>query len=82
MISDILFDSIQQIDEWQKDSPAAYEAWRNHIDLVKKVMASLREALDEPPFAYAIWYERLRTTELTEDKKRYWRIWCEAGIAR
>src|SRR5579884_2462027 len=82
MISDVLFDAIQQIEEWQKESPAGYEARRHHIDLVKKVMASLQETLDEPPFAYGLWYERLLNTDLTEDQKRYWRVCCEAGIAR
>ncbi len=82
MISDILFDATEQIEEWQKVSPDIYDAWRDHIELVKKVMASLKELLDQPPFEVGLWYERLLRSNLSEDQKRYWRACCEAGVAR
>ena len=82
MLSDFLSDAISQIEEWQRDEPGCYDGWRDQIELVKKVLDSLREVLDEPPFAIALWYERLLKDDLTDDDKLRWRVWCEAGIAR
>ncbi len=82
MISDTLSDAIRQIEEYQETSPSQYDEYREHIELVKAVMDSLVEALDEPPFAFGIWYERVLNPNLTPEQKVRWEAWCEAGLAR
>lgn len=82
MLSDTIHDAIMDIERYQNDYAKIYDGYREHIELVMAVMHSLMEALDQPPFAFGIWYKQLLGTQLTEAQKERWRVWCEAGIAR
>ena len=48
MISDVLFDAIYSIEEWQREYPECYDAHTEHIEIVKQVMSSLQERLTSP----------------------------------
>lgn len=49
MISDVLFDVAEEIQNYQKDMPELYGGYAPAIDTVSEVMQSLRELLDTPP---------------------------------
>jgi hypothetical protein len=46
MIADLLFDSVQEIEDYEKDSPFQYEAVAAEIRKVKAEMSILRLILD------------------------------------
>ena len=48
MLSDVLFDAVEQIEEWQRLAPEWYDGLKNEIDAVKSAMNALRERLDDP----------------------------------
>lgn len=78
MISDVLFDAIYSIEEWQREYPECYDAHTEHIEIVKQVMSSLQERLDIPPGVWPL----TPPENLTSEQKDWWRVTCEAGIAR
>jgi hypothetical protein len=50
MISDVLFQAIQEIEEYQRDFPMCYDDVGGEIDRVKEAMRSLQRTLnDQPP---------------------------------
>lgn len=49
MISDVLFEAVKAIREYQRDLPNAYEADRERIDRVVEVMDELRAYFDKVP---------------------------------
>ena len=49
MISDILFEAIEEIERYQKDFSECYDELRAEIDAVKEIMSALRIKLDTPP---------------------------------
>lgn len=78
MISDIMCDAIHEIETWQRDCPEWYDGIADHIELVKKVMASLMNRLDEVPVEFR---PNLAET-LSPEQQEWWRVTCEANIAR
>lgn len=78
MISDVISDALQSIDDCQSEFPDAYANVADHIELVKSVMASLMNRLDDP-----VGDQQPRLGDLTsEDQRSFWRVTCEANIAR
>jgi len=78
MISDVISDALQSIDDCKSESPDAYVDVADHIELVKSVMASLMGRLDDP-----FGDEQPRLGDLiSEDQKHLWRVTCEANMAR
>lgn len=78
MISDVISDALQSIDDCQSEFPDAYANVADHIELVKSVMASLMSRLDDP-----FGDEQPRLGDLiSEDQRSFWRVTCEANIAR
>jgi len=49
MISDVLSEAIEQINEYQESSPDSYDGIKDEIDKVKLVMFALQFFLDLPP---------------------------------
>ncbi len=49
MISDVLFDAVREIEEYQRSLPGCYDFLRDEIGKVTVVMDSLRAYLDMPP---------------------------------
>lgn len=49
MISDILFDAIEDIRDYQRDMPDVYDPIRAEIEAVIVAMDALRQKLDTPP---------------------------------
>lgn len=49
MISDILFEAIEEIRTYQRDMPGYYDDMKNRIDAVLEQMESLQRELDAPP---------------------------------
>jgi hypothetical protein len=49
MISDVLFDAVEEIRRYQRDMPDAYESMQAEIDAVTTAMDLLRAKLDAPP---------------------------------
>ena len=49
MISDVLFDAVEEIRRYQRDMPDAYESMQAEIDAVTTAMDLLRARLDAPP---------------------------------
>ena len=79
MISDVLFEAIEEIERYQRELPQAYSRMREDIELVKKVLASLQARLDTPPVLDG----RLSLpAPLTADERELWRVTCEAFMAR
>lgn len=77
MISDTISDALHEIEEYQRSDPEWYDALAEHIEIVKKVMASLMNRLDEVPVE-----EYAFPQSLTEEQREWWRITCEANVAR
>jgi hypothetical protein len=48
MISDVLFEALQQIERYQKESPDMYDEMKDEIEQVKHVMRRLLHKLDDP----------------------------------
>lgn len=78
MISDTLHDAIHEIEDYQREFPESYNDIIDHIEMVKKVMASLVNRLDEAPVEYRPTLAEM----LTLDEQDWWRVTCEANIAR
>jgi hypothetical protein len=78
MLSDTLFDAIQEIEDYQRAYPDIYDGHKDHVEIVKKVMASLQGILDECPRSYPVNF----AATLSEDQKAWFRLTCEAQIAR
>jgi len=78
MLSDAIFDALHSIEQYQTEFPDAYAGVADHIELVKSVMASLMNRLDDPFGDEQPHLEKL----LSEDQKHVWRVTCEANIAR
>lgn len=78
MLSDTLFDAIQEIETYQRDIPEWYDDHKDHINVVKKVMASLMGILDGVPRSYP---PNVADT-LSDDQKAWFQVTCEAQIAR
>ena len=49
MISDVLFEAIRDIRQYQKDWPDSYDGLKKQIDVVVETMNGLLEYLDTPP---------------------------------
>ena len=49
MISDVLFEAIEEIERYQNDFSQCYDELRAEIDAVKEIMRALRIKLDTPP---------------------------------
>lgn len=49
MISDVLLDSVGEIERYQRDMPKCYDGLRDQIEAVKTVMHALHTYLDFPP---------------------------------
>jgi len=77
MISDTISDALHEIEEYQRSNPEWHDALAEHIEIVKKVMASLMNRLDEVPVE-----EYAFPQSLSEDEKEWWRVTCEANVAR
>ncbi len=78
MISDTLFDAIDEIEAYQLNHPECYDELKGDIEVVKMVMSGLQERLDQPPFEYP--FDIAET--LNADQRYRWRVTCEANIAR
>jgi hypothetical protein len=77
VISDVLYDAISEIERYQRDFDN-YEDMTDLIEVVKKVMAGLMNYLDDsqPP-------DRPNLANiLSDEEKAWWRVACEANIAR
>jgi hypothetical protein len=46
MLSDVLFETIVKIEEFQRSDPEWYEPYRGQILIIKLLMKSLQEELD------------------------------------
>jgi len=78
MLSDVISDALRSIEEYQTEFPDAYADVTDHIGLMKTVMASVMNRLDDP-----FGDEPPRLGDLiSEDQKHLWRVTCEANIAR
>lgn len=75
MISDVMYDAIGDIEYYQRELPDIYDAVEDHIGIVKKVMRSLAVILGEPDPPSI-------PESLLEDEKDWYRVICEAQIAR
>ncbi len=53
MISDVLFEAIQEIERYQADFPQAYDPCRPMIESTKHAMRKLLAFLDTPPSVLA-----------------------------
>ena len=51
MISDVLFHALEEINDWQRKLPQAYDGLHDEIEPVKAAMHRLRVLLDAPPGA-------------------------------
>ncbi len=51
MISDVLFDAVEKIKEYQRDLPEVYGQFSERIDAVTRQMEGLRRELDKSPSA-------------------------------
>jgi peptidoglycan hydrolase CwlO-like protein len=49
MISDVLFEAIEEIERYQNDLPQCYDEIREEINAVKETMRALQIKLDTPP---------------------------------
>lgn len=49
MISDVLFEAIEEIERYQSNFPDHYNEIRDEIDKVKGAMCRLQLSLDAPP---------------------------------
>ncbi len=52
MISDVLFETLDDIERIQKDEPHVYDCYKDSIEKVKKEMERLRIFFDAPPGTY------------------------------
>ena len=77
MMSDTLSDAICDIEDYQRIHPDLYSARSEDIEVVKSVMAALMERTQLPPSDYSLDYAK----GLSPDKE-WWRVTCEANIAR
>ncbi len=71
-------DAISSIEDYQREYPDIYDDCKEHVEIVKTVMASLMNLLDEAPVSYP---PNLAET-LSEDQKAWFGVTCEANIAR
>ncbi len=78
MLSDVLSDAISSIEDYQREYPDIYDDCKDHIEIVKKVMAALMNVFDESPVSYP---PNLADT-LSDNQKEWFRATCEANIAR
>jgi len=78
MISDTLCEAIQEIEEYQKRLPEFYDGIKEDIEVVKDVMDSLRERLDEP----AVEYTKSTFDGLTDEQRKQWRRTCEIHVRK
>jgi hypothetical protein len=78
MLSDVLSDAIGKIEDYQREYPRIYDDHKGHVEIVKKVMGSLMAILDEVPTSYPA---NIADT-LSNDQKKWFRVTCEAQIAR
>jgi hypothetical protein len=53
MISDILFEAIEEIERYQNDFSECYDDLREEIDAVKDAMKALKIKLDTPPLPHS-----------------------------
>ena len=49
MISDVLFETAEEIRSYQKRMPKVYEPWRAKLDALLEQMDAIRIELDTPP---------------------------------
>ena len=49
MLSDALFECLEEIERYQRDFPAHYDDMKEQIENCKSLMRSLMEKLDDPP---------------------------------
>ena len=54
MISDVLFEAIEEIERYQADMPICYDTRRIEIDRVKEEMRNLQHRLDIPVIVSAL----------------------------
>lgn len=78
MMSDTIHEAIREIERYQREWSDNYGDYRDHIEIVKKVMLSLQHALDAPPHLI----RPAASDCLSEDQKRWWRVCCEANVSR
>lgn len=51
MISDVLFEAKENIEEYQKELPQCYDGSKARIEAIKNAMSCLQCDFDLPPFA-------------------------------
>lgn len=78
MISDTLCEAIDDIEAYQRLHPTDYSGRSEDIEAVKAVMGGLMERLQRPPGDEPV----ERAEGLSPDKEEWWRVTCEANIAR
>lgn len=67
MISDVLYEAIREIEEYEEKMPEAYGPMKNRIQEVKDAMRKLQRELDTPPTKGLILVEEV-TREVPELK--------------
>jgi hypothetical protein len=79
MLSDTLSDAVYENESYEKERPEVYGAHKDHIAIVKAVMYSLMEVLARLPLTD----DRPDIADtMTNDRREWWRVTCEANIAR
>jgi hypothetical protein len=53
MISDVLCQAVEDIAEWRRDWPDAYDDFSDELDEVVEKMEAVRKMLDKPPQTYS-----------------------------
>ncbi len=49
MISDVLFEAIREIEMYQREFSEAYDAMRDELDVLKRVLDAFGSDVDTPP---------------------------------
>lgn len=52
MLSDTLFEAIQEIEYYQKEYPEIYGEIQEHIDWIKETMKDLQQKIDNPDYVF------------------------------
>jgi len=82
MISDTLFEAVYDIKEFQRIHPDLYSARSKTIEIVKSVMSGLMERLQRYPSDYPLDYAIDKAKGLSPERAEWYRVTCEANIAR
>ena len=82
MLSVILSDSLCDIEIIMVERAEDYGTYKDHIEIVKAAMETLMLVLQSPPQDCINELTVADTLDLTDDRREWWQVTCEANIER